>query len=88
MSILDWVALMVGGIAIASAAITVTKWIIKNEVRDIKVETTANGGSSMNDKIKLEIVPLLNEIRKEQIEIGKKVANLDGRFEEHVKGHK
>lgn len=85
MSILDWVALMVGGIAIASAAITVTKWIIKNEVRDIKTETTANGGSSMNDKVKLEIVPLLNEIRKEQIEIGKKVANLDGRFEEHVK---
>jgi len=88
MSILDWVALMVGGIAIASAAITVTKWIIRNEVRDIKTETTANGGSSMNDKVKLEIVPLLKEIRAEQIEIGKKVANLDGRFEEHVKEHK
>lgn len=87
MSILDWVALMVGGIAIASAAITVTKWIIKNEVRDIKEETTANGGSSMNDKVKLEIVPMLKEIRVEQIEIGKKVANLDGRFEEHVKEH-
>ncbi len=65
------------------AVVATVSWLVRHYLREL----IPNGGSSMNDKIKLEIVPLLNEIRREQIEIGKKVANLDGRFEEHVKEH-
>lgn len=65
------------------AVVSTVSWLVRHYLREL----IPNGGGSMNDKIKLEIVPLLNEIRKEQIEIGKRVANLDGRFEEHVKEH-
>jgi hypothetical protein len=69
--------------AIAAVVATVS-WLVKHYLREL----IPNGGSSMNDKIKLEIVPLLNDIRKDQIKIGLKVAKLDGRLEEHIKEHK
>lgn len=56
------------------------RWIIKHYLFELK----PNGGSSLNDKIKLEILPLLKELRDSQIQIALKVAKLEGRFEEHV----
>lgn len=87
MSANEWVGTLVGITAIMTVALAIIRWVIRNEVREIKAETTANGGSSMNDKIKLEIVPLLREIREDQIKIGLKVARLDGKFEQHIKEH-
>jgi len=43
-----------------------------------------NGGSSIHDKINKEVIPMLIELRTDQIAIGEKVAKLEGRFEQHV----
>lgn len=80
MSIDTWVAITSGEIAILSAAVVGVKWLVKKYLSELR----PNGGSSIHDKINKEIVPLLKELRKEQIEIGEKVAKLEGRFEQHV----
>jgi len=87
MSANEWVGMIVGITVLLATTLGIIRWVIRNEVRDIKAETTANGGGSMNDKVKLEILPLLKEIREDQIKIGLKVATLDGKFEQHIKEH-
>ena len=87
MSVNEWVGTLVGLTALMTVTLAIIRWVIRNEVREIKAETTANGGGSMNDKVKLEILPLLREIREDQIKIGLKVATLDGKFEQHIKEH-
>ena len=84
----------IGIIAILGTGLALMRWVIRNEVREvardtkaIKYETTPNSGSSMNDYIKKEMHPLLKEIRADQIDIKIKVANLEGKFEQHVKEH-
>lgn len=81
------IAIIVGGITIATAALVVLRWIVRNEVRDIKHETTSNGGQSMNDFIKLQIFPLLTEMRGDQLEIKGTVSRLQGWKEEHIRDH-
>jgi hypothetical protein len=43
----DWVALAVGGCAIASSLLLVLRWVIKSYLAELK----PNGGSSMKDQI-------------------------------------
>jgi hypothetical protein len=56
------------------------RWIIKHYLSELK----PNHGTSLNDKINLEVIPLLRELRDNQIKISIKVAKLEGRFEQHV----
>jgi len=56
------------------------RWVIKHYLSELR----PNHGSSLNDKINLEIIPLLKELRAHQEKIGLKVAKLEGRFEQHV----
>jgi len=56
------------------------RWIIKHYLSELR----PNHGSSLNDKINLEIIPLLKELRAHQEKIALKVAKLEGRFEQHV----
>lgn len=46
-------------------------------------ELKPNHGTSLNDKINLEIIPLLKELRDNQQIISEKVAYLEGRFDQH-----
>lgn len=85
---------VLGGIAILGAGLAIMRWVIRNEVREvsqdtkeIKHEVTPNSGSSMNDYIKKEILPLLKEMRSDQIEIKVNVGTLEGKFEQHVREH-
>jgi len=85
---------VLGAIAILGTGLTIMRWEIRNDVREvatdtkaIKYETTPNSGSSMNDYIKKEILPLLKEMRSDQIDIKVKVANVEGKFEQHIKEH-
>ena len=80
--------------ALLGIVLGITRWIIRNEVREvtkdakeIKHEVTPNSGSSMNDYIKKEILPLLKEMRTDQIEIKVEVGTLQGKFEQHVREH-
>jgi len=56
------------------------RWVIKHYLSELR----PNHGSSLNDKINLEIIPLLKELRAHQEKIALKVAKLEGRFEQHV----
>jgi len=64
--------------------------VIQENMEDIKIikhEVTPNSGGSMNDKINKEIIPMLKELRENQIKIGIEVATIDGKFEQHVREH-
>lgn len=50
------------------------------DIKTIKAEVTPNHGSSMNDAIKLEVVPLLREMKTQ-------VDKLEGKFEQHIEEH-
>lgn len=67
-------------LAIIVPVLGFTGWVVKHYLEELK----PNGGSSLNDVIKLEILPLIKELRKDQIDIKEKVAKLEGRFEQHV----
>ena len=56
------------------------RWVIKHYLSELK----PNHGTSLNDKIQLEVLPILRELRSNQQEIALKVARLEGRFEQHV----
>lgn len=48
------------------------------------IELKPNHGSSMNDTVKLQILPLLQAVREDQIAMKSQVDKLEGRFEQHV----
>jgi len=67
-------------LAILGAVGFAFRWLIKHYLSELR----PNHGSSLNDKINLEIIPLLKELRAHQEKIALKVAKLEGRFEQHV----
>jgi hypothetical protein len=95
MSASDW-ATVVYSYFFVTAGILSALWFIakkainhvieesKEDLRVIKSEVTPNHGSSIHDKINLEIIPMLKELRTNQAEISVKVSKLEGRFEQHV----
>ena len=65
--------------------------ILAQVVAEYLVELKPNHGSSLNDKIQLEVLPLLYKLDKRQDEIKDEVtevkvshAKLEGRFEQYV----
>lgn len=80
MSIDTWIGVTASEIAILAAAAAGVKFLVKKYLSELR----PNGGSSIHDKINKEILPILKELRQNQIEIGEKVAKLEGRFEQHV----
>jgi hypothetical protein len=80
MSIEAWIALTSAEIGIVVTAIAGIKWLVKKYLSELR----PNGGSSIHDKINKEVIPMLQELRHEQITISEKVAKLEGRFEQHV----
>ena len=80
MTVSDWAALTSIVVAIGGITIMGIKWTIKHYLAELK----PNGGSSLNDIIKLQLLPLVQELRSDQIEIKKDLAKLEGRFEQHI----
>lgn len=80
MSLEAILALTSAQIGIVVSVIAGVKWLVKKYLSELR----PNGGSSIHDKINKEVIPMLKELRKEQIGIGEKVAKLEGRFEQHV----
>jgi hypothetical protein len=79
------VAVVVGGVAWK-----LFKNAVSKAVEDITPyqepmnELRHNGGSSLLDVVKLQILPIVKELRENQIVISEKVSKLEGRFEQHV----
>ena len=80
MSIESWIAITTGEIALLGAAAAGIKYLVKKYLSELR----PNGGSSIHDKINKEIVPILRELREDQIKIKENMAKLEGRFEQHV----
>jgi hypothetical protein len=66
---------------------SVHKEQMKAEMDDPISELRHNGGSSLLDVVKLQILPTVLELRDNQILIKEKVDRLEGRFEQHVEEH-
>ena len=80
MSIDAWIGVTSAEIGILVASAAGVKWLVTKYLSELR----PNGGSSIHDKINKEVIPMLKELRTDQIAIGKKVAKLEGRFEQHV----
>jgi hypothetical protein len=67
-------------LAILGAVGIALRYLVKHYLSELK----PNHGTSLNDKIQLEVLPLLRDLRDNQIKIAIKLAKLEGRFEQHV----
>ena len=76
MSALDWASLAAAVTAVLTGFGIFTRWIVKSFLSELK----PNGGSSLADKIRLEILPMLTEIKAD-------IAELKGRLDEHMREH-
>ena len=81
MSLLDWVGIISGVIAIATSLFVGLKKFNEYVVKEYLSELKPNGGNSLADKIRLEILPILGEIRSE-------VSEMKGRLDQHIKENK
>jgi hypothetical protein len=84
MSAADWATTLAGFTATAAFIGVIGSWIMRTWMKGFLNELRPNGGSSIHDKINLEIIPMLKELRQDQVIIGEKVAKLEGRFEQHL----
>jgi hypothetical protein len=80
MSIDAWIGVTSAEIGILIACAAGVKLLVKKYLSELK----PNGGSSIHDKINKEVIPMLKELRVDQVVIGEKIAKLEGRFEQHV----
>jgi hypothetical protein len=73
MSLLDWSGVAASLTATAVVFIAFGRWVIKAYLEELK----PNGGESLSDKIKLEILPMLTEIKAD-------LAEMKGRLDQHL----
>ena len=59
--------------------------IVTDTIHPYIKELIPNGGSSLNDTINLQILPMLKENNKGLARLGNDFAKLEGRFEQYVK---
>ena len=78
-------------IAIALPAGAFFTWILRHYLSELK----PNGGGSLNDAIRLQILPLIKEMSEEIKEVKTDVtdvkvgmSNLEGRFDQHIEENK
>jgi hypothetical protein len=85
MTAADWATTLSGFAATAAFIGVIGSWIMRAWMKNFLDELKPNGGTSLNDKINLEIIPMLKDLRKDQMHIKEKVAKLEGRFDQHLK---
>lgn len=81
MSIDAWIGVTSAEIGLLVAAVAGIKWLVNKYLSELK----PNGGSSIHDKINKEVIPMLKELREDQLNIKSQVDKLEGRFEQHVR---
>ena len=57
------------------------------DIRDIKHEVTPNTGSSLNDAIRKQVIPMVETLVERQQDIAVEVGILGGKFEQHIWEH-
>jgi len=94
-------ALFVGGVVLG-----VARWILKNhtqelvkeylqEMKENSKELKPNHGSSLNDIVKLQVLPILQKLDAKQDQLAEDIteikvdyARLEGRFDQYVEENK
>jgi hypothetical protein len=74
MSALDWAGFAAAVTATLTGVGMLTRWVIKSFLSELK----PNGGESLSDKIRLEILPMLIDIKTD-------LAEMKGRLDQHIK---
>ena len=69
--------------AIAAGAATVS-WLVKHYLREL----IPNGGSSLNDTVKLSILPTIKEINNDIKHVMIEQATIKQKVQDHLDGHK
>ena len=75
----DWASIIGTGLALLGALAAGLQWA-KKYLREL----TPNGGSSLNDTIKLQMLPLIKEMSSDITGLKISTARLEGRFEQHI----
>jgi hypothetical protein len=73
MTPMDWAGIAAAVTATLAGIGAFSRWMIKAYLSELK----PNGGTSLNDKIKLEVLPLLTEIKVD-------LAEMRGRLDTHI----
>jgi hypothetical protein len=73
MTPMDWAGIAAAVTATLAGVGAFSRWMIKAYLSELK----PNGGSSLNDKIKLEVLPMLTEIKVD-------IAEMRGRLDTHI----
>jgi len=76
----NWLQAIAAAIAILGTVGWGFRWTIKHYLSELR----PNHGSSLNDKINLVIIPMLEKLSQSQDHIEERVIKLEGRFEQHV----
>ena len=79
MTIVDWAGVAAAAVAVISGWAVFFRWVIKSYLAELK----PNGGSSLNDKIKLELMPIVASIREDLTEMKIKQAEIQAKLETH-----
>jgi hypothetical protein len=80
MSAAVWIQTIAGSCAILGAIGVGVRYLVKHYLIELK----PNHGSSLNDAVKLQILPLIQELSKDMTLVKVSVAKLEGRFEQHI----
>jgi hypothetical protein len=79
------VAVVIGGIAWRLFKKAVNEAVATSKSMEEPInELRHNGGSSLLDVVKLQILPIVKELRDEQKIIGTRVTRLEGRFDQYI----
>jgi uncharacterized protein YicC (UPF0701 family) len=73
MTPMDWAGIAAAVTAVLASVGAFSRWMIKAYLSELK----PNGGTSLNDKIKLEVLPMLTEIKVD-------IAEMRGRLDTHI----
>jgi hypothetical protein len=80
MSAAVWIQTIAGSCAILGAIGVGVRYLVKHYLSELK----PNHGSSLNDTVKLQILPLVQELSKDMTSVKISIAKLEGRFEQHI----
>jgi hypothetical protein len=80
MSTANWLQAVSAALAILGAAGVGLRYLVKHYLSELK----PNHGSSLNDAVRLQILPLMQELTRDMTEVKVSIAKLEGRFDQHV----
>jgi hypothetical protein len=80
MTAADWAGLAVSITTLIGATAIGVRFLVKSYLSELK----PNGGDSLNDTIKLQVLPILQEVQKDVNNLKFSMGRLEGRFDQHV----